>query len=136
VQDAAGEEMFEKRAAVESEYELEDVVERYNRVFQSIFTNVFQRIGDHVYDFMDRVVTHCSPETMPYLSGMNFVNESRIDFDQLYNNLIASGSHDHATVVQTVLDELLYGWIFEVKREFGSEAESEVVRLANSLKRN
>lgn len=134
VQDAAGEEMFEKRAAAESEYELEELVEKYNGLFQTIFGNVFQRIGDHTYDFMDRVLLHVGPETMPYLSGMNLVNEARIDFDQLYNNLIASGSHDHAAVVQNVLNELLYGWILEIKAEFGPAAEAEVVQLANRLK--
>ena len=84
--------MDEKRAAQQSEYELEAEVERYNTVFQKIFGIVFQKIGDHVYDFMDRVVLHLSPETLPYLSGMSIVNEARIDFDQLLNNLIASGS--------------------------------------------
>jgi len=135
VRDAAGEEeMFEKRAAEESEYELEALVERYNGLFQTIFGNVFQRIGDHIYDFTDRVILHMSADTMPYLSGMNLVNEARIDFDQLLNNLIASGSQDHAAVVQNVLNELLYGWIFEVKAEFGPAAEAEVVKLANRLK--
>jgi hypothetical protein len=129
-----GEDVFEKRSAEESEYELEAQVEKYNRLFQTIFGKVFQRIGDHTYDFMDRVLLHVAPETMPYLSGMNLVNEARIDFDQLYNNLIASGSQDHATVVQSVLDELLYGWILEIKAEFGPEAEAEVVQLANRLK--
>src|SRR3954454_11471070 len=134
VQDAAGEELFEKRAAAESEYELEGLVERYNGLFQTIFGKVFQRIGDHIYDFMDRVLTHMSPDTMPYLSGMNLVNEARIDFDQLYNNLIASGSQDHSAVVQNVLNELLYGWILEIKAEFGPAAEAEVGQLANKLK--
>ncbi|HET7435933.1 MAG TPA: DUF4388 domain-containing protein [Thermoanaerobaculia bacterium] len=121
----------EKRAAVETEYELEGLVERYNSIFQAIFNLVFQRIGDHVYDFTDRVVLHMSPETMPYLSGITFVNEARLDFDQLLNNLYASGSADHTAVVQTVLDELLAGWIFEVKREFGPEAEARVVQIAS-----
>jgi hypothetical protein len=134
VRDAAGEEQFEKRAAAESEYELEELVERYNGLFQTIFGKVFQRIGDHIYDFMDRVLTHMSPDTMPYLSGMSLVNEARIDFDQLFNNLISSGSQDHAAVVQNVLNELLYGWIFEIKTEFGPEAEGEIVQLANRLK--
>ncbi|HEV3484060.1 MAG TPA: DUF4388 domain-containing protein, partial [Vicinamibacterales bacterium] len=85
IQDAEIAAVDEKRAAVESEYELEAIVERYNNVFQEIFSVVFQKIGDHVYDFMDRVVLHLSPETLPYLSGMNFVNEGRVDFDQLLN---------------------------------------------------
>ncbi|MFP5246311.1 MAG: DUF4388 domain-containing protein, partial [Thermoanaerobaculia bacterium] len=92
IQDAEVAAIDEKRAAIETEYELEALVEKYNDVFQRIFAIVFQKIGDHVYDFMDRVVLHLSPETLPYLSGMSFVNEGRLDFDQLLNNLYASGS--------------------------------------------
>ena len=135
IQDAGSEAVNEKRAAEESEYELEAMVERYNGVFQSIFGIVFQKIGDHVYDFMDRVVLHLAPETLPYLSGMNLVNEGRIDFDQLFNNLVASGSTHHATVVHNVLNELLTGWMFEVKSEFGAAMEAEVVKLAAAVRR-
>lgn len=134
VQDSEKEELTEKRAAEESEYELEDVVERYNTVYQKIFALVFQKVGDHVYDFMDRVVLHVSPETMPYLSGMNLVNEGRIDFDQLLNNLIASGSADQRAVVHNVLNELIYGWIYEIKSEFGAPMEAEVVKIAQTIK--
>ena len=135
VQDAESGAMDVKRAAEESEYELEALVERYNGVFQSIFSRVFQRIGDHVYDFMDRVVLHLSTDTLPYLSGMSLVNEGRIDVDQLLNNLIASGSENQAAVVESVLNELLTGWIFEVRSEFGQPMEAEVVKLAASVKR-
>jgi hypothetical protein len=95
---------------------------------------VFQKIGDHVYDFMDRVILHLAPGTLPYLSGMSFVNEGRIDFDQLLNNMYAAGTKDQGTVVRSVLDELLTGWLFEV-REFGGAFESEVVRVAETLRR-
>ena len=136
IRDSQRQDLTEKRAAEESEYELEDVVERYNTVFQQIFNLVFQKIGDHVYDFMDRVVLHLSPETMPYLSGMNLVNEARIDFDQLLNNLIASGSHDQRAIVHDVLNELLYGWIYEIRTEFGQSMEGQVVRIAESVRRS
>ena len=136
LQDAEETVVSEKRAAVESEYELEGLVERYNGAYQAIFGIVFQKIGDHVYDFMDRVVLHLSPETVPYLSGMTFVNEGRIDFDQLYNNLIKSGSENHPQIVHNVLNELLYGWILEIKSEFGGTSlEKEVVALVNQIKR-
>ena len=133
IQDAEVTAVDEKRAAVENEYELEGLVEQYNGVFQRIFGLVFQKVGDHVYDFTDRVVRHLSPETLPYLSGMSFVNEGRIDFDQLLNNLYASGSRDHGTVVHSVLNELLYGWIYEVRAEFGPGAEAEVTKIANAV---
>lgn len=133
VQDAEVAAVDEKRAAVETEYELEGLVETYNGVFQDIFKLIFQKIGDHIYDFTDRVVTHVSPEILPYLSGMTFVNEGRVDFDQLLNNLYASGSRDHGMVVRNVLKELLFGWIYEVRSEFGGELDAEVNRLADSL---
>jgi uncharacterized protein DUF4388 len=136
LQDAQTEAAAETRSAEESEYELAAMVERYNGVFQGIFSIVFQKIGDHVYDFIDRVVLHLSPDTMPYLSGMNLINEGRIDFDQLLINLIASGSENHSNIVHSVLNELLYGWILEVKSEFGGTSlERDVVALVNKLKR-
>ncbi|HUR80501.1 MAG TPA: DUF4388 domain-containing protein [Thermoanaerobaculia bacterium] len=135
IQDAEVAAIDEKRAAVETEYELEALVEKYNGVFQRVFAIVFRKIGDHVYDFADRVALHLSPGTLPYLSGITFVNEGRIDFDQLLNNLYASGSRDHGTVVQTVMDELLSGWLFEVKREFGGSMDGEVMAAAKSLRR-
>ncbi|MEO8383151.1 MAG: DUF4388 domain-containing protein [Acidobacteriota bacterium] len=135
IQDAEVTAVDEKRAAVENEYEMEALVEKYNGVYQRIFGIVLRTVGDHVYDFADRVVQHLSPETLPYLSGMTFVNEGRIDFDQLLNNLYASGSRDQAQVAQTVLDELLYGWLYEVKTEFGAEVETEALRAADTLRR-
>lgn len=125
----------EKRATVESEYELEAMVERYNHVYQEIFGVVFQKIGDHVYDFMDRVVLHLSPEMTPFLSGMTFVNEGRLDFDQLLNNLYASGSRDQGAVVQNLLSELLTGWLYEIKTEFGAALEPKIAAITASLKR-
>jgi hypothetical protein len=103
--------------------------------FIGIFALVFQKVGDHVYDFMDRVVLHLSPETLPYLSGMSMVNEGRVDFDQLFNNSVASGTQDRSQIFNNVLNELLYGWIYEVKSEFGTAGESEVVKIAQELKR-
>jgi hypothetical protein len=136
LQDGVGAGVVESRAAEEGEYELAAMVERYNGAFQGIFALVFKKIGDHIYDFIDRVVLHVSPETLPYLSGMNLVNEGRIDFDQLLNNLIASGSENPNVIVHSVLNELLYGWILEVKAEFGGTSlERDVVALVNKVKR-
>lgn len=125
----------EKRANLEKEIELEALVERYNGAYQAIFDVVFQKIGDYVYDFLDRIVRHLSPEIMPYLSGVNLINESRVDFDQLLNNLIASGSEDRFTIITNVLNELLYGWVYEIKSEFGSELDDVVNPIIAGLRK-
>ncbi|HEX3579353.1 MAG TPA: DUF4388 domain-containing protein [Thermoanaerobaculia bacterium] len=126
IAEAANSSVSEQRAAQETEYELEAVVERYNRVFEQIFGIVFQRIGDHIYDFMDRVVMRVPPASIPHLAGMSFVNEARIDFDQLLNKVIASGTSDYPAVIRNVLNELLAGWLSEIRTEFGPEMEAEV----------
>ncbi|MGH9458868.1 MAG: DUF4388 domain-containing protein [Thermoanaerobaculia bacterium] len=134
VEDEEGDRHDARRSEAEFEMELESKVERYNSAFQSIFGIVFQEIGDHVYDFVDRVVLHLSPEVLPYLSGVNLLNEGRVDFDQLLNNLISSGSRDRTQIVDAVLGELLYGWIFETRAEFGSRLEGQIAPLVEGLK--
>lgn len=134
LEDAAESDIQRQRAAELDELELESEVEKYNSVFQTIFGIVFQKIGDHIYDFTDRVVLHLSPEVLPYLSGVNLMNEGRVDFDQLLNNLIASGSEDKKAIVQAVLNELLYGWIYEIRTEFGDRLEPEVNPIVESLR--
>jgi Domain of unknown function (DUF4388) len=135
IEDAATGAMTQKRAAAETELELEAAVERYNSAYQKIWAIVFQKIGDHTYDFIDRVVVHLSPEILPYLSGVNLLNEGRIDFDQLLNNVISSGTGDRAAIVNNVLNELLYGWVLEVKSELGDETEASVIRSIAALRK-
>jgi len=126
----------EKRAAVESEFQLEAEVEKFNTAFQAIYGFVFQEIGDYIYDFVDRVIARMSPHTLPYLSGMNLiVTESRVDFDQLLNNLVASGAGDQRMTVQEVMNELLYAWILEVRLEFEDRLEDRLSGVLEQLKR-
>lgn len=134
VEDEEGVHHDARRYEVAKEMELESRVERYNAAFQVIFAEVFQEIGDHIYDFVDRVVLHLSPETLPYLSGINVMNEGRVDFDQLLNNLISSGSIDREDVVNSVLNELLYGWIYEIRAEFGPSLEQRIAPVVERVR--
>jgi hypothetical protein len=123
-----------QRAAAAGAFELESNVERFNSAFQALFRTVFQRIGDYTWDFVDRVVQHISDDARPHLSGITLVNEGRIDFDQLMNNLISAGVSDQKTAIYTVMNELLYGWIYEIKREFRNELDLEVNQVIRGLK--
>lgn len=123
----------EQRSAAEIEMELEAEVERYNAAYQQLFALVYRKIGDHTFDFMDRVVYQLSPERLPFLGGISLVNEGRVDYDQIYNNCVASGSTNLATLVREVLNELLTGWIVEIRTEFKGAFDSEVARIAHGL---
>jgi hypothetical protein len=122
-------------SALENEYEIEEIVERYNSAYQRLFAIVLQEIGDHVYDFVDRVVMHVSPAVLPYLSGMTLINEGRVDVDQILTNLIASGSVDQKKAVHEVLNELFYGWLIEIRSEFGSRLEEQIAPVVESIRR-
>jgi len=135
IEDAEATEIHQQRAAVESEFELESEVEHYNSTFQDIFGLVFQEVGDHTYDFVDRVVLQLSAGVLPYLSGINLLNEGRVDFDQLLTNIIASGTSDHRQIVQNVMNDLLYAWILEIKKEFKGKLEAEMSRILERLKK-
>lgn len=135
LEDAQEAQRSQRRADELIEFELESTVEKYNTAFQSLFGIVFQRSGDQVYDFVDKVVVHLAPEMLPYLSGTSMLNEGRVDFDQILDNLIASGSADKHAVVDGLLSELLYGWILEVRKEFGPEIEAEVNKVIEALRR-
>jgi hypothetical protein len=134
IEESAQMSVDEQRAEAAGVFELESNVEKYNAVFQAIFRIVFQRIGDYTWDFVDRVVQHISPEVRPFLSGITLVNEGRIDFDQLMNNLISAGIKDERTTIYTVLNELLYGWVYEIKREFGSQLDLQVNQILRPLR--
>ena len=134
VEEAESSEIDGQRATIESEIELEAAVEMYNSAFQSLFALVFQEVGDHIWDFVDRVVRHVSPERLGYLSGMNLMNEGRLDFDQLLNNLISAGANDQRPVVNEVLSELLDGWISETRVEFGESVSARVDEITDRLR--
>jgi hypothetical protein len=123
------------QSAQENEYEIEEIVERYNSAYQRLFAIVLQEIGDHVYDFVDRVVMHLSPAVLPYLSGMTLINEGRVDIDQILTNLIASGSVDQKKAVHEVLNELFYGWLIEIRSEFGSRLEEQIAPVVETIRR-
>lgn len=136
VEEGESTELDLQRAVSLSELELEEMVERYNAAFQSLFALVFQEVGDYVWDFVDRVVSHLSSEQLPYLNGINIANEGRVDFDQLLNNLISSGSSQHRETVRALLDQLLSGWVVESRTEFGSRLESQVEQIVEPMRRD
>jgi hypothetical protein len=126
-------EVVQTRNETLEELELQATVEQYNTVFQSLFALVGNEVGDHIWDFMDRVIRHLAADRLPYLSGISLTNEARVDFDQLHNNLIASGLEDRATVANEVLSQLLYGWVVETRQEFGPRLQHRVDEVVRPL---
>lgn len=124
----------ERRELIATEYELEGEVERYNTIFQNFFGAVFQRIGDYAYDFVDRVVTRVSPQNAQYLAGMSLVNEGRLDVDQLLTNLGPVNAHDKRQIVQDLMNEMLFGWVLELRTEFGDSFDAAIAAAQETIR--
>ncbi|MCM2315520.1 MAG: DUF4388 domain-containing protein [Thermoanaerobaculia bacterium] len=135
VRDSADEAGDERREILATEYELEGEVERYNTVFEDLFGVVFQRIGDYSFDFVDRVVSRVSPQNAALLQGMSMVNEGRVDVDQLLTNLSAASPHEKRQIVQDLMNELLYGWVLEIRTEFGDQLDAAVATAQQKIRK-
>lgn len=133
IEEGEAAEISQQQFDTEEELELAATVERYNTVFMTLFETIREEIGDHIWDFTDRVVRHLSPDRLPYLSGISLTNESRVDFDQLLNNLIASELDDRVGIAHEVLNQLLYGWIVETRQEFGARLQQRIDEIVAPL---
>ena len=51
------------------------------------------------------------------------------------DEIVMTGESADVERARTVLNELLYGWLYEIKAEFGAETEAEFLALARSLQR-
>lgn len=124
----------ERREMISTEYELEGEVERYNTASQELFSVVFQKIGDYSFDFVDRIVSRLSPQNLALLSGMSMVNEGRVDVDQLLTNLATSAPREKRRIVGDLMNELLQGWILEIRTEFGDQLDSAIATAQGKIR--
>ncbi len=76
-----------KAFTVEQEYELEEIVEHYNRNFETLSTFLNKKLGDEAGEFADRIVAEVSKQCTPLFEGIDLSSAARVDFDQLLANL-------------------------------------------------
>ena len=115
-----------KKMLVEQEYELEEIVEHYNRNFGTVASYLQGRLGDKAGDFADRIVAAVSEQHAMLFEGIDLSSASRVDFDQLLANL---GELPHETKKSTLVDglnELTYGLLLEIGQQFGKEEQDKI----------
>lgn len=111
---------------MEQEYELEEIVEHYNRNFETLSTFLNEKLGDEAGEFADRIVAEVSKQCTPLFEGIDLSSAARVDFDQLLANL-GDRPHDmKRTVLVDGLNELTYGLLLGIGREFGKEEQERI----------
>jgi len=111
---------------VEMEYELEEIVEFYNRNFGTVYSFLRDKMGDGVVEFAERTVTKVSQLFPSLFEGIELGSAGRVDFDQILANLGDKPHEASKAVLVDGLNELTYGLLLEIGNEFGKEEQERV----------
>ncbi len=119
---------------VESEAQVERMVDVYNQMFAYLHDTLFQGVGEAAEDLMIQAIKDVTPQ-YPDLYRDVYVDASgRVDTNQFYQNLLISATARRFTMAQAALNELLYNLVFVVKRELGTDAERQVAKRLQEIK--
>jgi hypothetical protein len=115
---------------VEMEYELEEIVDYYNRSFGKVYSYLQHKMGERAGEFADVTVSRVA-ELFPVLfEGIELGTAGRVDFDQILANLGDKSHESKKAVLVEGLNELTYGLLLEIGHQFGKQEQE---RVANSI---
>jgi hypothetical protein len=111
---------------VEMEYELEEIVDYYNRNFGAVYAYLKEKMGDRAGEFADRTVSRVA-EIFPVLfESIELGSAGRVDFDQILANLGDRSHESKKAVLVDGLNELTYGLLLEIGHQFGKREQERV----------
>ena len=116
-----------ERRGIELEYELQEIVDHYNRSFEAVCASLRAKVDDEeALAFTEHVLSEVSKQFPLLFEDVELGTASRVDFDQLLQNLGDKPHEAKKAVLVDGLNELTYGLLLEVGRRFG-KAEQETV---------
>jgi hypothetical protein len=111
---------------VEMEYELEEIVDFYNRNFGAVCSYLKQKLGEEASEFADGTVARVA-ELFPVLfESIELGTAGRVDFDQILANLGDKSHESKKAVLAEGLNELTYGLLLEIGHQFGKREQERV----------
>ncbi|MCU0241450.1 MAG: DUF4388 domain-containing protein [Vicinamibacteria bacterium] len=110
----------------ERELDLEEVVERYNRMFGRIYGFLQGRIGVEVEDFLEGCIDEVSRQYGTLFGGIDLKTYGRADFDQMLANVADLPAEQRRNLMVTGLNELVYVIQLAVRTRYGSQEEAVV----------
>ncbi len=125
-QAAEVESVGEGELAREQELDLEDVVEKFNQMFNRIYVFLRGRMSDSVSEFMDGVMEEISRQYGALFDGVDLKDYGRADFEQMLANVADLPAEQRRALMVTGLNELVFVIQLAVKQRLGSEEEAVV----------
>jgi hypothetical protein len=121
----------DRRREVEEQYELEEIVDQYNRGFGNVYAFVEGRLGERAHDFADAAVSVAAQSFPRLFEGIDLRGGGRVDFDQILANLSPEPSSARRPLLIDGLNELAYALLLKVGETFGREAQD---RMASRIR--
>lgn len=115
-----------QRQEIELEYELQEVVDHYNRNFEAVSDLLRDRLGPRDVELTARVTADVATQFPLLLEGVELGTAGRVDFDQLLQNLGDKAHEAKKAVLVDGLNELTYALLLEIGRQFGKEDQEKV----------
>lgn len=120
--DAAGESHIERQRALD----LEEIVEKFNQMFNKIYSFLKGRLGDEVDDFMDLVLEEVSRQYGTLFDGVDLKVYGRADYEQMLANVADLPAEQRKSLIVTGLNELVFVIQLTVRTRFGRQEEAVV----------
>jgi hypothetical protein len=124
-----GEDEAGAAAPQEEELDLEEIVEKFNRMFNRIHVFLKGRLGDDVDAFMDGVTEAISRQYAMLFEGVDLKLYGRADFEQMLANVADLPAEQRKAVMVSALNELVYVIQLEVRQSHGAEEEAVVAGI-------
>lgn len=126
------------RGGLELEYELQEIVEHYNRSFESVCSFLRARIeDDEAVVFTEHVMEEVAKQFPLLFEGVELGTAGRVDFDQLLQNLGDKPHEAKKAVLVDGLNELTYALLLEIGHRFGKrEQETVATRILSHSQPN
>lgn len=110
----------------EREIELEDVVEKYNQMFNRIHTFMRGRVGEDVDVFMEEALEQVSRQYGSLFDGVDLRQYGRADYEQMLANVADLPPDQRRNLMVSGLNELVYVIQFSVRRKYGKQEEAVI----------
>jgi Domain of unknown function (DUF4388) len=119
-----------ERRGIELEYELQEIVEHYNRSFEAVCGSLRAKVDDEeALAFTEQVLEDVAKQFPLLFEDVELGTAGRVDFDQLLQNLGDKPHEAKKAILVDGLNELTYALLLEVGRRFG-KSEQEAVATA------
>jgi hypothetical protein len=114
------------RVNLEQVYELEEIVDHYNRNFGAVFAYLEEKLGEEAEAFADRTVAEVSQQFPVLFDGIDLSSGGRVDFEQLLANLGEQAQEARKAALVNGLNELTYALLLGIGQRFGREEQEQI----------